>query len=272
MVNNKKVTTTVLREMKARGEKIAMLTAYDYITAEILDQAGIDVILVGDTLAMVIAGYENTLPITLEAMLYHTEIVARASKRAMVIGDMPFMSYQVSPEQALLNAGRMMKEGRAHAIKLEGGRRMVPTIKRIIGAGIPVMGHIGLTPQSVYKFGGYKLQGTAAEDARRILESAKALEAAGCFAIVLEKMPQQLAKRVSESLSIPTIGIGAGPHCDGQVLVLHDMLGIFEKFRPRFVKVYAQLGQSMREAFRQYINEVKTGAFPGPEHSYDEKE
>lgn len=264
-----KITTATLIEMKGRREKIAMLTAYDYLTAEIIDQAGIDVILVGDTLAMVVAGHETTLPITLENMLYHTEIVARAAKRALVVGDLPFMSYQVSPEQALVSAGRMMKEGRAHAVKLEGGRRMVPTIKRIVGAGIPVMGHIGLTPQSVFKFGGYKLQGGTAEEAQRILESAKALQNAGCFALVLEKIPQQLATRVSAALTIPTLGIGAGPGCDGQVLVLHDMLGIFDKFHPKFVKAYARLGPVMREAFANYLKEVKQGIFPGPEHSYD---
>jgi 3-methyl-2-oxobutanoate hydroxymethyltransferase len=268
----KKVTVSILRDMKAKGEKIAMLTAYDFLTAQILDQAGIDVILVGDTLAMVFAGHDTTLPITMENMLYHTEIVSRAAQRAMVIGDMPFMSYQVNAEQALINAGRFMKEGRAHAVKLEGGRRMVPTIKKIVGAGIPVMGHIGLTPQSVHKFGGFKLQGRGPEDAQRILESANALEDAGCFAVVLEKIPQQLAKQVTESISIPTIGIGAGPHCDGQVLVIHDMLGIFDKFRPRFVKVYAQIGQMMREACKQYVDEVKANTFPTEEHSYDESE
>jgi len=266
----KTVTTSVLRQMKADGEKIAMLTAYDYPTAEILDSVGVDIILVGDTLAMVFAGYDTTLPITLENMLYHTEIVSRAVRRAMVVGDMPFMSYQVNPEQALINAGRFMKEGRAHAVKLEGGRRLVPTIKKIVGAGIPVMGHIGLTPQSVHKFGGFKLQGRTPEEAQRILESAKALEDAGCFALVLEKIPQQLARRVTESLSIPTIGIGAGPHCDGQVLVIHDMLGIFDKFRPRFVKVYAEIGRMMRQACQQYVEEVKAGVFPTAEHSYDE--
>lgn len=264
------ITVSVLRQMKANGEKIAMLTAYDYLMAEILDQAGIDILLVGDTLAMVFAGHPTTIPVTLEQMLYHTEIVARAAKRAMVVGDMPFMSYQVNPEQALINAGRFMKEARAHAIKLEGGRRMVPTIKKIVGAGIPVMGHIGLTPQSVHKFGGYKLQGRTPDDAQRILESARALEDAGCFAIVLEKIPKSLARRVSESVSIPTIGIGAGPYCDGQVLVSQDMLGIFDKFRPRFVKVYAQLGSTIAQACRQYVDEVKTGLFPTDEHSYDE--
>ncbi len=265
----KKVTVSVLRDMKANGEKIAMLTAYDYLTAEILDQAGTDIILVGDTLAMVFAGYDTTLPVTLEHMLYHTEIVARAAQRAMVVGDMPFMSYQVNAEQALINAGRFMKEARAHAVKLEGGRRMVPTIKKIVGAGIPVMGHIGLTPQSVHKFGGFKLQGRTHDDAQRILHSAKALEDAGCFALVLEKIPQPLAEQVTQSLSIPTIGIGAGPRCDGQVLVIHDMLGVFEKFRPRFVKVYAEVGKIMRQACQQYVEEVKAGVFPTVEHSYD---
>lgn len=266
----KRITVSVLRDMKVNGEKIAMLTAYDYLTAEILDQVGVDIILVGDTLAMVFAGYDTTLPVTLEHMLYHTEIVSRAAQRAMVVGDMPFMSYQVNAEQALINAGRFMKEARAHAVKLEGGRRMVPTIKKIVGAGIPVMGHIGLTPQSVHKFGGFKLQGRTPEDAQKILDSAKALEDAGCFALVLEKIPQQLAQRVTESLSIPTIGIGAGPHCDGQVLVIHDMLGIFEKFHPRFVKVYAEVGKIMRQACQQYVQEVKAGMFPTDEHSYDE--
>ncbi len=264
-----KITTSVLREMKAGGKRIAMLTAYDYLSAEILDEAGIDIILVGDTLGMVFAGHETTLPVTMQMMLYHTEIVTRAVKRAMVVGDMPFMSYQITPEEALRNAARFMAEGRANGIKLEGGRAMVPTIKKIIRAGIPVMGHIGLTPQSIYKFGGYHLQGKDAVEAQRILDGAKALEDAGIFALILEKIPMELAKRVTEKLSVPTIGIGAGPHCDGQVLVQHDMLGIFDKFRPRFVKRYAELGKTMREAFKEYIDDVREGRFPNKEHSYD---
>lgn len=264
-----KITTSVLRKMKADGKKIAMLTAYDYLSAQILDEAGIDIILVGDTLGMVVAGYETTIPVTMQQMLYHTEIVSRAVNRAMVVGDMPFMSYQVTPEEALRNAGRFMAEGRATAIKLEGGRAMAPTIKKIIRAGIPVMGHIGLTPQSVYKFGGYNLQGKDSEEAQRILDGAKALQDAGIFAIILEKIPLELSRRVTEKLEIPTIGIGAGPHCDGQVLVQHDMLGIFDKFHPRFVKRYAEIGKLMHDAFKQYIDEVRDGRFPNKEHSYE---
>ena len=264
-----RVTVTTFLEMKQRGEKIAMLTAYDYLTAEALDEVGIDAILVGDTLGMVFAGYETTLPVTLEQMLYHCQIVSRAAKHAMVIGDMPFMTYQVSPEQALQSAGRLVKEGGVGAIKLEGGRAICPTIRLIVRSGIPVMGHIGLTPQSVHKFGGYKLQGADEDSAKRILESAHALQSAGCFAIVLEKIPAELARRVSESLRIPTIGIGAGPYCDGQVLVTPDMLGLFDRFRPRFVKRYAELATITRKAFQQYIDEVKQAKFPTEQHSYN---
>lgn len=265
---NERVTTTVLRKMKREGVRIAMLTAYDYLSAEMLDEVGMDVILVGDSVGMVVAGYENSLPVTMDMMVYHTEIVSRAVKRAMVVGDMPFLSYQVNVEDALRNAGRLITTG-AQAIKVEGGRAMVPTIRKMIRAGIPVMGHIGLTPQSVYKFGGFRLQGKSPEDAQRIFDAARSLEDAGVFALILEKIPQDLARRVTESLAIPTIGIGAGPHCDGQVLIQQDMLGIFEKFRPRFVKHYAEIGEIMREAFKQYMDEVRDGTFPADEHSYE---
>ena len=264
----KRVTSYSLREMKARGEPIAMLTAYDYLTAEMVDQAGVDIILVGDSLAMVVAGYENTLPIGLDAMIYHTEIVARAAKRALVVGDMPFMSYQIGPSEALASAGRFITEGRAQAVKLEGGRAMAPTIRRIVRSGIPVMGHIGLTPQSVYKFGGYRLQGRTAEEAQALLDSARALEENGIFALVLEKVPADVAGRIRDALEIPVIGIGAGPQCDGQVLVIHDMLGLNDKMHLKFVKCYAALGQEMRRALDQYVKEVKGREFPGAEHSY----
>lgn len=263
------VTTTTLRKMKREGKKIAMLTAYDFLSAQILDEAGIDIILVGDSVGMVVAGYENTLPVTMDNMIYHTEIVARAARRAMVIGDMPFMSYQVNPEEALRNAARFLTEGRAKAIKLEGGRAMAPTIKKIIRAGIPVMGHIGLTPQSVYKFGGFRLQGRQPEDAQRILDAARSVADAGVFALILEKIPSELAEQVTATLDIPTIGIGAGPHCDGQVLIQQDMLGLFDRFRPRFVKRYAEIGQTMRQAFEAYIQDVREGRFPADEHSYE---
>jgi 3-methyl-2-oxobutanoate hydroxymethyltransferase len=267
-MSEKRVTEPSLREMKKQGEKIAMLTAYECSMAELIDDSGVDVILVGDTLAMVFAGYENTLPVTMDAMIYHTEIVARSAKRAMVIGDMPFMSYQVNAERALDNAGRFIKEARAQGVKLEGGRAMVPTIRRIVRSGIPVMGHIGLTPQSVYKFGGFKLQGRTPADAQALLDSAKALEDNGIFALVVECIPADVAARISETLEVPVIGIGAGPHCDGQVLVTPDMLGIFDKFRPKFVKRYATVADEMRKAFRTYVKDVKEGVFPDDEHTY----
>ncbi|MCD6153674.1 MAG: 3-methyl-2-oxobutanoate hydroxymethyltransferase [Syntrophobacterales bacterium] len=263
-----KVTTSVIRSMKEKGEKITMLTAYDYSTAAVMDEAGVDMILIGDSLGMVVLGYDSTLPVTMEDMLHHTKAVSRAVERAMVIGDMPFMSYQASVEEAMRNAGRFMKEAGAHGVKLEGGREVAEITRRITSAGIPVMGHLGLTPQSVHQFGGYKVQGKGDTAAKRILEDAKILEEAGAFSIVLEVVPATLAAEISKSLKIPTIGIGGGVDCDGQVLVVNDMLGMFKEFTPKFVKKYANLNANMKEAIEQYLDEVKKGAFPGKEHSF----
>ena len=262
-----KITTAIVREMKKRGEKISMLTAYDYSTAAVLDQSGVDILLVGDSLGMVVLGYDSTLPVTMEDMIHHTRAVSRAVKRAMVIGDMPFMSYQVSVEKAVYNAGRFLQEGGAHGIKLEGGRDVAEATRKITAAGIPVMAHLGLTPQSVHQFGGFKVQGKEDAAAKTILEDARILEEAGAFSLVLECVPASLAKTITESLTIPTIGIGAGVDCDGQVLVVNDMLGLFERFTPRFVKKYAKLNVQMKEAVGEYIKEVKTGAFPDEEHT-----
>ena len=263
-----KVTTAVIRDMKRKGEKIAMLTAYDYPTALIVDEAGVDIILVGDSLGMVILGYDSTLPVTMDEMIHHTKAVSRAVKHAMVVGDMPFMSYQVSAEDALYNAARFLQEAGAQGVKMEGGREVAEITRRITSAGIPVMAHLGLTPQSVHKFGGYKVQGKEDASAKRIIEDAKLLEEAGAFSLVLECVPATLAKAVTESLTIPTIGIGAGVDCDGQVLVLHDMLGMFEKFIPKFVKTYAKLNVQMKESIQQYIDEVKRSIFPEKKHSF----
>jgi len=254
--------------MKKRKEKIVCLTAYDYPTAKILDEVGIDIILVGDSAANVFAGEKTTLPITMEEMLYHTKVVAHAVKNALIIADMPFLSYQTSISDAVYNAGRFLKVG-ACGVKIEGGVPMVETIKRLVDLGIPVMGHLGLTPQSIHKFGGYKLQGTTQKEAQKILEEAKLLKSAGCFSIVLEKMSSRLAKRITKAISIPTIGIGAGPYCDGQILVLHDLLGLFEDFTPTFVKQYAHIGDNIRKAVRQYRDEVKRGIYPNKEHSFE---
>ncbi|MEX2363803.1 MAG: 3-methyl-2-oxobutanoate hydroxymethyltransferase, partial [Balneolaceae bacterium] len=231
-----KITTQTVVDMKSKGEKISMLTAYDFTMAQIIDQAGIEIILVGDSASNVMAGYETTVPMTLEHMLYHTSCVVRGTERALVIADMPFMSYQVTAKEALNSAGRMMKEAGAHAIKLEGGKSIVDTVKRIVDAGIPVMGHLGLTPQSIYKFGTYKVRATEEVEAEELIRDAKLLEEAGCFSLVLEKIPAKLAEKVSNELSIPTIGIGAGVGCDGQVLVIHDMLGLNKEFNPRFLR------------------------------------
>lgn len=254
--------------MKTAGEPIACLTAYDYLTAAILDQAGIDLILVGDTAGNVFAGHDTTIPMTMEQMLYHTEVVARAVKRALVVADLPFMSYQVSEEDALRNAGRFIKESLAEAVKLEGGRHVCSTVERIVNAGIPVMGHLGLTPQSIHRFGSYKARGVEDAEAAQIEHDAQALEQAGIFALVLEKVPTGLASDITNSLSVPTIGIGAGAECDGQILVTHDMLGIFTKFRPRFVRRYAELRETMDSAFRQYCSDVKGRSFPADDESY----
>lgn len=262
------ITVNAIIAKKKAGEKIVSLTAYDFISARILDEAGIDIILVGDSAANVFAGEKTTLPVTMEEMLYHTRVVARAVKNSLVIADMPFMSYQVSVETAVYNAGRFLRAG-ACGVKLEGGAPMVQTVKRLVDLGIPVMGHLGLTPQSIHKFGGYRIQGVGEDAAKRMLEDAKALQAAGCFAIVLEKIPKELAKRITGAIKIPTIGIGAGPHCDGQVLVLHDILGLFEEFTPRFVKRYASLAKEIRRAVDQYKKEVQGGVFPDKEHSFD---
>src|SRR5512138_685275 len=265
----KKVTTTTFRQKKVRGEPITMLTAYDYPTALAQDQAGVDSILVGDSLGMVVLGYENTLPVTMEDMLHHARAVARGAKYALLIGDMPFMSYQVSAAEAVRNAGRFLQEAGMEAVKLEGGRERLEAVRAIVGAGIPVMGHLGLTPQSVNQFGGFRTQGKTAGAARRLLEDAVLLEEAGCFSIVLESVPARLARLISEKLSIPTIGIGAGVGCDGQVLVSHDLLGLFDRFTPRFVKKYADLHGEMQRAFAEYIADVQQRAFPAPEHSVE---
>jgi 3-methyl-2-oxobutanoate hydroxymethyltransferase len=254
--------------MKARGERIACLTAYDFLTAAILDEAGIDLILVGDSAGNVFAGHDTTIPMTMEQMLYHTAVVARAVRRALVVADLPFMSYQVSEEDALRNAGRFIKESLAEAVKLEGGAVVCSTVKRIVDAGIPVMGHLGLTPQSIHRFGSYKARGITDEEAEQIFSDARALETAGIFALVLEKVPAELAKRITRALEIPTIGIGAGPACDGQILVTHDMLGIFTKFRPRFVRRYAEIRTTMEDAFRRYLEDVRNGSFPSDDESY----
>lgn len=264
---DEKVTVRLLRQMKSR-EKIAVLTAYDYLVAQLLDEVGIDAILVGDSVGMVFAGYETTLSVTMDEMIYHTKAVRRGVKRALLIGDMPFMSFQASPEDAVINAGRFLQEAGAEAVKIEGGQEMVETIGKLTGVGIPVMGHLGLTPQSIHQFGGYQVRGKSQEEAQRLIQDAQAIEEAGCFSVVLEKIPSDLAREVTQRLKIPTIGIGAGPHCDGQVLVVHDMLGLFEKFKPKFVRRYAQLAQGMRGAFQAYIQDVKGGKFPSPEESY----
>lgn len=263
-----KVTVPYLMEMKVKGEKITMLTAYDFSTAQAIDQAGVDIVLIGDSLAMVVLGHENTLSVTMDEMLHHTRPVARACQRAMVVGDMPFMSYQVSAEDAMRNAGRFIQEGGAEAIKLEGGEEVAEATERIVKMGIPVMGHLGLTPQSIHAFGGYKLQARDVEAAKKLIKDAKILEQAGAFSIVLEKIPVQIAEIVTEEVSIPTIGIGAGGDCDGQVLVTNDLLGQFEKFVPKFVKQYAQQSKETKKAIAQYVKEVKEGTFPAEEHSY----
>lgn len=265
----KKVTTLTFRQKKERGEPISMLTAYDYPTAMIMDQAGVDAILVGDSLAMVVLGYENTLPVTMDEMLHHARAVARGSKSALLVGDMPFMSYQVSVEDAVRNAGRFLKEAGMDAVKLEGGHERAEAVRVITSAGIPVMGHIGLTPQSVHQLGGFRAQGKTALAAKRLLEDALLLEEAGCFSLVLESVPARLAKLISERLSIPTIGIGAGSACDGQVLVTHDLLGLFDRFTPKFVKQYTNLHNEMAHAFGEYIADVQTRSFPAAEHTVE---
>jgi 3-methyl-2-oxobutanoate hydroxymethyltransferase len=264
----KKVTTHQLQEMKRRGEKISMLTAYDYTMAKIIDHAGIDVILVGDSASNVMAGHETTLPITLDQMIYHASSVIRAIDRALVVVDLPFGSYQGNSKEALTSAIKIMKESGAHAVKLEGGREIKDSIERILSAGIPVMGHLGLTPQSIYKFGTYTVRAKEEEEAARLLEDAKILEESGCFALVLEKIPAKLATEVAKNITIPVIGIGAGGGVDGQVLVTHDMLGMTHEFSPRFLRRYLNLYESMTGAFQQYIKDVKSKDFPNESEQY----
>ncbi len=271
MPNNKeikKVTTHVLLEMKKRGEKIAMLTAYDFTMAKIIDSSGVDVVLVGDSASNVMAGHETTLPITLDQMIYHAGSVVRATSRALVVVDLPFGSYQANSKEALSSAIRIMKESGAHAIKLEGGREVKESIERILTAGIPVMGHLGLTPQSIYKFGTYSVRAKEIDEAERLIEDAKLLEQYGCFALVLEKIPANLATKVAQCISIPVIGIGAGSGVDGQVLVTHDMLGMTNEFNPRFLRRYLNLYESMNSAFKQYIVDVKNKDFPNKKEQY----
>ena len=262
------VTTRGLLEMKEKGERIVALTCYDALFARLLDASGVDILLVGDSVNQVLAGASSTLSATLDQMIYHTTIVRRGTERALVVCDMPFLSYQISPEDALKNCGRAMKETGCHAVKLEGGQTMAPTVRRLVDIGIPVMGHIGLTPQSVHALGGYRVQGRDDAEAGRLKADATALQDAGAFAVVLELVPAPLASQITKALTIPTIGIGAGPACDGQVLVLHDMLGLNDQFSAKFVKKYAALAEDVREAARVFAAEVREGRYPGPEHSF----
>jgi 3-methyl-2-oxobutanoate hydroxymethyltransferase len=263
-----RVTIHTLRSQKQRGERITMLTAYDATFARLLDEAGIDVLLVGDSLGMVVQGHDTTLPVTLDEVIYHCRAVARGATRAQIVGDMPFMTYQASVEQALVNAGRMVKEGGAHAIKLEGGAQHAPLVERLVSAGIPVMGHIGLTPQSFHQMGGFKVQGRGAGARERLVADAQALEAAGAYALVLEGIPSVIAREITDTIEIPTIGIGAGAGCDGQVLVVYDLLGMDESFKPRFVRRYESMGIRIRSAAQAYIADVRAGTFPSDAESF----
>ncbi|MFY9341417.1 MAG: 3-methyl-2-oxobutanoate hydroxymethyltransferase [Planctomycetota bacterium] len=263
-----KVTTATLRAQKAARQRVTALTAYDFTFASLLDEAGVDVVLVGDSVATVVQGRDTTVPVTMDQMVYHCEMVGRAVKRALVVGDLPFLSYQVSAEDALRNAGRLLKEGLAEAVKLEGGVHFAPTVARLVAAGIPVMGHIGLTPQSIHEFGTYRARGQDAAERARIVADAKALEQAGVFAMVLEKVPADLGREVAQAVAVPVIGIGAGPHVDGQVLVTHDLLGLFTKFRPRFVRRYRELGKEIGDAVRAFCQDVQKGTFPSERESY----
>lgn len=263
-----KNTVLTFKEAKEKGEKLTMLTAYDYSVAKLMDEAGVNSILVGDSLGNVMLGYEDTISVTMEDMIHHGAAVARGAKNALVVIDMPFMSYQTSVYDAVVNAGRLMKEGRANAVKLEGGKEVCPQVKAIVDAGIPVCGHLGLTPQSINAFGGFKVQGKSAEKAKQLIEDAKSLEEAGAFAIVLECVPDKLAELITKTVGVPTIGIGAGNKCDGQVLVYQDMLGMFSDFTPKFVKRFANVGEVMKEAFKAYIDEVGKEVFPGKENGY----
>jgi 3-methyl-2-oxobutanoate hydroxymethyltransferase len=264
----KRKTVLDIQKLKGDGEKISVLTCYDYPTARIVDACGIDMILVGDSAGVVCAGHDNTLPVTMDDMIYHTRAVMRAEPKALVVTDMPFLSYQVSLDEARRNAGRILKEGGAAAVKLEGGENMAATLNAIVAMDIPVMGHIGLTPQSIHRMGGYRVQGKKEEQAERLLADAHAVQEAGAFALVLEGIPLKLAKRITSELTIPTIGIGAGPYCDGQVLVIHDILGLCEKYSPKFVKRYADVKSVMTDAVSRYIKEVKGGEFPTEDHSF----
>jgi 3-methyl-2-oxobutanoate hydroxymethyltransferase len=264
----KRITTLTLQKMKAAGEKIAMITAYDFSFGRLFDQAGVDVILVGDSASNVMAGHETTLPITLDQMIYHAASVVRGVEKSLVVVDLPFGSYQSHSNNALAAAIRIMKESGGHCIKIEGGQEVAESVQRIVSAGIPVMGHLGLTPQSIYKFGTYNVRAKNEDEANKLKEDARLLQQAGCFAIVLEKIPAQLAKEVSESLNIPTIGIGAGPYCDGQVLVMHDLLGINAEFKPRFLRTYLNLQEQINTAIKQYISDVKSRDFPNEKESY----
>ena len=265
----KKVTTHRLLEMKRAGERIAALTAYDATMAALLDAANVDVILVGDSVATVVQGLETTVTVTLEHMLYHASLVRRGVSQALVVGDLPFMSYQVNSDDALRNAGRMVQEAGVEAVKLEGGHGIADTVRRIVDVGIPVMGHLGLTPQSIHKFGTYQVRAREPQEAKELLSDALRLQAAGAFAIVLEKVPRELGAEVSAALEVPVIGIGAGPDCDGQILVSHDMLGLYTRFHPRFVRRYSNMAESMRSAFESYVGDVRAGEFPSVDESYD---
>jgi len=267
-----RVTTHKIRMMKKKGKKIVMLTAYDAPTAQILSECGVDIILVGDSVGNSLLGHESTIPVTLNDVIHHCAAVRRGNPRSLVVGDMPFMTYKVSIEQALENCARMLQEGGAEAVKIEGGGRVVETVRAVVDAGIPVMGHIGLTPQSIFEFGGYRVQGRTADAAERLIEQAQRLEDAGVFSIVIELVPSETARAITESVSVPTIGIGAGPHCDGQVLVLWDMLGLFEDFKPKFVKQYANIRRVIMNAVNQYAEEVRSGIFPDLEHSFEMSE
>ena len=273
-MDRKKITPVDIQSMKNERKRITMLTAYDYPMALFEDRAGIDIILVGDSLGMTVLGYENTLPVTMDEMIHHTKAVTRGAKYALIIGDMPFMSYNTSERDAILNAGRFIKEGGADAVKLEGGASVKEVVKAVMRAGIPVMGHIGLTPQTISMLGGFKVQGRDAQSAQKIIDDALLLEEAGAFSVLLEAIPAPIAKKITERLKIPTIGIGAGVHCDGQVLVVHDLLGLFDRFTPKFAKRYVNLSELMLKAFETYKEEVLKGAFPTDQHSFhiDEKE
>lgn len=262
-----RLTINKIQEKKNAGERITMLTAYDYPTAQVVDEAGVDLILVGDSLGMVVLGYESTIPVTMDDMIHHTKAVVRGSKNALVIGDMPFMSYQVGISETLRNAARFLQEAGCQAVKLEGGVTVAESVRRIVDCGIPVMGHIGLTPQSINQLGGFRVQGKTLEAAERLLDDALALEKAGAFAVVMELVPRELAKLITSKLRIPTIGIGAGPWCSGQVLVIHDMLGLYTDFVPKHTKQYARMAGALKSAISDYVKEVRSGKFPGPEHS-----